>query len=50
MQYVHCGPPSGYVTVAELVAEGQTLGTITLGGVQLRVSVSRGPLPSTASD
>ena len=35
----------GYVTVSELVAEGQVIGAIVLGGTQLRVSVSRGPIP-----
>jgi hypothetical protein len=37
----------GYVTISELVAEGQTVGSIVLGGTQLRVSVSRGPIPAT---
>jgi hypothetical protein len=35
----------GYVTVSELIAEGQIIGTIVVGGTQLRVSVSRGPIP-----
>lgn len=40
----------GYVTISEMVAEGQIIGTITIGGTQLRVSVSRGPIPSTSHD
>jgi hypothetical protein len=35
----------GYVTVARMAAEGQAIGTITLGGVLFYVSVSRGPIP-----
>jgi hypothetical protein len=35
----------GYVTIAQLRAEGQAVGTITLGGVLFYVSVSQGPLP-----
>jgi hypothetical protein len=35
----------GYVTVAQLSAEGQAVGTITLGGASFYVSVSQGPLP-----
>ena len=37
----------GYVTITELVAEGQIIGTIVLGGTQLRVYVSRGPIPTS---
>lgn len=36
----------GYVTVAQMAAEGQAIGTITLGGVLFYVSVSRGPIPT----
>jgi hypothetical protein len=36
----------GYVTVSQLVAEGHAVGTITRGGVLLRVSISSGPIPS----
>ena len=36
----------GYVTVSQLAAEGLAIGTITLGGVQLRVTVSLGPIPN----
>jgi len=35
----------GYVTVSQLLAEGQAIGTITLGGVLFHVSSSQGPLP-----
>jgi hypothetical protein len=35
----------GYVTVAQVMAEGQAIGTITLGGVLFYVSVSQGPIP-----
>jgi hypothetical protein len=35
----------GYVTVAQMAAEGQAIGTITLGGVLFYVSVSQGPIP-----
>lgn len=35
----------GYVTVSQLLAEGQAIGTITLGGVLFHVSISQGPLP-----
>jgi hypothetical protein len=35
----------GYVTVAQMIAEGQVIGTITLGGVLFYVSVSQGPIP-----
>jgi len=35
----------GYVTVAQLIAEGQVIGTITLGGVLWHVSISQGPIP-----
>lgn len=40
----------GYVTISELVAEGQTIGTIVVGGIQLRVSDSRGTIPSSTHD
>ena len=36
----------GYVTIAQLAAEGHAMGTITLGGTQFCVSVSQGPIPS----
>lgn len=35
----------GYVTVSQLVTEGQAVGTIVLGGVTLRVSMSLGSIP-----
>jgi hypothetical protein len=35
----------GYVTVADLVYEGQAVGTIVLGGSTFRVSVSLGAVP-----
>ncbi|HKU41438.1 MAG TPA: hypothetical protein VJR89_24945 [Polyangiales bacterium] len=35
----------GYVTISELVAEGQLIGTVVLGGTQFRVYVSQGPMP-----
>jgi hypothetical protein len=35
----------GYVTVSQMVAEGQAIGTITLGGTLFYVSVSQGPIP-----
>lgn len=35
----------GYVTVSQLIAEGQVIGTITLGGVLWHVSISHGPIP-----
>ena len=35
----------GYVTVSQLIAEGQVIGTITLGGVLFHVSISQGSLP-----
>jgi hypothetical protein len=35
----------GYVTVSQLLAEGQAFGTITLGGELFHVSISQGPLP-----
>ena len=35
----------GYVTVSQLVAEGQAIGTIVLGGTLFRVSLSLGPMP-----
>jgi hypothetical protein len=33
------------VTVADLVYEGQAVGSIVLGGTTFRVSVSLGPVP-----
>lgn len=36
----------GYVTVSQLLTEGQAIGTITLGGVFLHVSISIGSMPS----
>jgi hypothetical protein len=36
---------NGYVTVSQLVAEGQAVGTILLGGAVFRVSVSLGAIP-----
>ena len=36
----------GYVTVSELVSEGYAIGTITLGGVLFKVSISQGPIPN----
>jgi hypothetical protein len=35
----------GYVTVSQLVVEGQSIGTITLGGVLFKVSISQGQIP-----
>ena len=35
----------GYVTISQIAAEGQTLGTITLGGVLFRVSIAQGSIP-----
>jgi hypothetical protein len=35
----------GYVTVSQMAAEGQAIGTITLGGTLFYVSVSQGPIP-----
>jgi hypothetical protein len=35
----------GYVTVAQMLGEGQVVGTITLGGVLFYVSISQGPMP-----
>ncbi|HET9954811.1 MAG TPA: hypothetical protein VFQ61_09915 [Polyangiaceae bacterium] len=35
----------GYVTVSRMMAEGQAIGSITLGGVLFYVSVSQGPIP-----
>jgi hypothetical protein len=35
----------GYVTVSQLAAEGTAIGTITVGGILLYVSVSQGPIP-----
>jgi hypothetical protein len=35
----------GYVTVAQMVGEGQVVGTIALGGVLFHVSISHGPMP-----
>lgn len=35
----------GYVTVSEMMGEGQSIGTITLGGALFYVSISTGPLP-----
>jgi hypothetical protein len=35
----------GYVTLSELGGEGLAIGTIVVGGVVLRVSVSLGPIP-----
>jgi hypothetical protein len=34
----------GYVTISAMVAEGQAIGTITLGGALFYVSVAQGPL------
>jgi hypothetical protein len=36
----------GYVTVSQLAAEGQAIGTIVMGGIVLHVSISRGSLTS----
>ncbi|HEY6530571.1 MAG TPA: hypothetical protein VIZ65_17920 [Cellvibrionaceae bacterium] len=36
----------GYMTVSELATEGQAVGTITLGGTLLFVSINVGPMPS----
>jgi len=36
----------GYMTVSQLLTEGQALGTITLGGTLFHVSMSTGPLPN----
>jgi hypothetical protein len=36
---------AGYVTVSAMATEGQAIGTITLGGALLHVSISQGPLP-----
>ena len=36
---------ASYVTVSAMAAEGQAIGTITLGGALLHVSISQGPLP-----
>jgi hypothetical protein len=36
---------AGYVTVSQLAAEGQAIGTITLGGTLFYVSISSGPMP-----
>jgi hypothetical protein len=38
----------GYVTVSQLVAEGQALGTIVLGSATFNVSISVGPMPPDA--
>jgi hypothetical protein len=35
----------GYVVVSELVAEGQAIGTIMLGGAAFQVSIAVGPMP-----
>ncbi|MEA2698535.1 MAG: hypothetical protein QOI66_2806 [Myxococcales bacterium] len=43
-------PPYGYVTVSELAAEGTALGTIVVGGLYLKVFLSKSPphgLPPT---
>ena len=39
----------GYVTVTQLGVEGQAIGTIALGGMLFRVSISIGPMPRTGS-
>ena len=36
----------GYMTVSELASEGQAIGTITLGGTLLFVSIDLGPMPN----
>lgn len=36
----------GYVTVSQLAAEGQAIGTITLGGTLMFVTISQGTLPN----
>ncbi len=36
---------NGYVTISQLVTEGQAIGTIILGGTLFRVSISMGPMP-----
>ncbi len=38
---------SGYVTVSQLGFEGSAIGTITLGGVLFRVSISQRPIPQS---
>jgi len=35
----------GYVVVSQLVAEGQAIGTIVLGGAAFQVSIAVGPIP-----
>ena len=35
----------GYVTISQLADEGMAIGTITLGGSRLYVSISLGPIP-----
>ena len=35
----------GYVTISQLAVEGLAIGTIAVGGIGLRVSISLGPLP-----
>ena len=35
----------GYVVVSQLVAEGQALGTIVLGGIRFPVSLALGEMP-----
>ncbi len=35
----------GYVTVSQLAAEGQAIGTVILSGITFRVSISEGPIP-----
>lgn len=36
----------GYVTVGQLATEGQAIGTITLGGMMLQVTISPGTMPA----
>ncbi|MDB4973863.1 MAG: uncharacterized protein JWN48_2204 [Myxococcaceae bacterium] len=37
----------GYVTISQLLTEGQAIGTITLGGTLYKVSISSGTIPDS---